>query len=83
MRHLSEVLDRMIAFVPLEQASLLVDLTNLRSSLGFVAPEMMPLRWANLEVIVNCHIPQPPAGLDAWQNSFVMEFIGKATQEPK
>lgn len=60
MRKLEGVIDQIIAIVPADECSLLEDLARFRVTVLYTAPELMPLRWRELAVVMNAYALNKP-----------------------
>lgn len=72
-RNLSSVLGDMLGAIPEREHRLRERLESRLSSVGCTAPEIMPLRWHEVQAILIAEIGEPR---EQWQQDVARIFVG-------
>lgn len=72
-RNLSDVIDQLLETS--EDEMLSIELKDIKDSVRFTAPELMPMRWRQVQVALQNHISFVREG--TWQESAFNIFTGR------
>ena len=81
MRNLVNIIDEMLRHVPETEEHLVADLTDLRSSTAYSAPELMGLRWRCGAEVLEEHFPADPKDFNDWQKKVCEVWMGRPLTE--
>jgi hypothetical protein len=80
-RNLSEVIDHIIAVVPVTEVDFIVSLASNRSSVNFCAPEMLPFWWREVHSTILDNVPSVP--VEEWHYQVLSIFSTHPIDEMK